>query len=163
MRATRLTLVLIAGLGPALCAMGAGSPCDRLVELLATQFVYGVSSTQLPRVEVRQCAPEGSATIQLVAWGQGQSTAPLVVSTGDFGVVQAVARANVFVVETGGATRDQVFVIVYSRGQPRLALQRVTKGTATVTVNRDSLELVIPGIYAGDAPARTETYHYDLR
>jgi len=143
-------------------AYSADRPCEKLVGLLATDFVYRVANSQLARVEIRRCSPEDSATIQLVAWRTGGAHPALVVNTDDFGVVQAVARANVFVVETGGATRDQVFVIVYSQGEPKLALKRVTKGTARIKVGPAAIDLDIEGIYAGDNPPRTESLHFAL-
>ena len=136
--------------------------CDRIVSLFATEFAYRVPNAQLARVEVRQCSAEDSATIQLVAWRTGGLSPSLVVNTYDFGVVQAVARANVFVVETGGATRDQVFVIVYDGGEPKLALRRVTKGSARIIVSPAALDLVIEGIYAGDDTPKTESQRFPL-
>jgi hypothetical protein len=140
----------------------ADKPCETVVGVLATEFVFKVPSARLARVEIRQCSPDGSASIQLAAWRSGDTAPALVVDTADFGVVQAAARANVFVVETGGATRDQVFVIVYYRGEPRLALRRTTKGTARINMSDSAIDLVIEGIYAGDAPPRTESQHFVL-
>ena len=141
---------------------GADRPCGQVVGLLATEFLYRVPNSELPRVEIRQCDPGEAGTIQLVAWPSGSKGPTLVVNTDDFGVVQAVARANTFVVETGGATRNQVFVIVYNRGEPRLVLKRVTKGTARVDVTGSEIDLVIDGIYAGDNPPRRESLHFVL-
>ncbi len=156
--------LLFAVLASGLCAQTSHveQPCDKVVGLLVTDFRYKVPSSQSARVEIRQCTPEDSATIQLVARPANGGTAALVVNTGDFGVVQAVGRANVFVVETGGATRDQVFVLVYNGGKPRLALRKVTKGTARISTSAAAMDVVIEGIYAGDAPTRTESHHFDL-
>jgi hypothetical protein len=136
--------------------------CDTVVGLLATVFVGGVPNSQLARVEMRQCSPELSATIQLAAWRSGDVTPALVVDTSDFGIVQAAARKNVFIVETSGGPRDQVFVIVYNRGEPKLALRRVTKGTALINISASAVDLIIEGIYAGDLPPRTESQHFAL-
>lgn len=141
---------------------GAEPLCDKLVGLLATDFVYRVPNSQLARVEIRQCSTEDSATIQLVAWRTGSGTPSLILNTADFGVVQATARANIFVVETGGATRDQVFVIAYTRGEPKMVLKRSTKGAARITIARSAVDLVIEDIYAGDSPPRTESHRFEL-
>ena len=141
---------------------GAEPPCDKLVGLLATAFVYNIPNSRLARVEIRQCSPEASASIQLVAWRTGGEAPTLVLNTDDFGVVQMFARENVFVIETGGATRDQVFVIEYNRGEPRVVLKRTTKGTARITVSRSALDLVIEDIYAGDSPPRRESHRFEL-
>jgi hypothetical protein len=139
------------------------APCGTIAGVLVTDFVFRTPVLQLPRVEIRQCGPETAGSIQIVAWTSGKSAAPaLVVDTGDFGVVQTVARANVFVVETGGATRDRVFIIVYEGGQPKVAMQRTTRGTASVRVDRTSLDVEIAGIYAGDAPPRLEKRRFKL-
>jgi hypothetical protein len=121
-----------------------------------------VPNSQLARVEIRQCSLKDSARIQLVAWRTGARAPTLVIDTEDFGVVQAMARANVFVVETGGATRDQVFVISYVQGEPRLVLKQITRGSARLTVSNSAVDLVIDGIYAGDQPSRTESHRFDL-
>jgi len=136
-------------------------PCDTVVGLLTTDFVYGVSNDRLARVEIRQCLGQ-SAAIQLVAWKTGDATPALIVNTNDFGVVQTTARGNVFVIETGGATRDQVFVIVFTRGSPEAVLQRVTRGTAQVRVGRAAIDIEIDGVYAGDNPPRTEVQHFAI-
>lgn len=155
-----LSMITVRSLAPA--APPAERPCETIVGQLATEFTYKVPNSRLGRVEIRQCSPDDKATIQLVAWRSGDTSPALVIDTTDFGVVQAVARGNVFVVETGGATRDQVFVIVYDRGKPRLALKRVTKGTTRITVSRLAIELVIEDIYAGDEPPRSESHRFPL-
>lgn len=141
---------------------GEEDPCARIVGLLATEFVYKVPNSELARVEIRQCAPEDSSTIQLTAWPSGRTISPLIIRTDHFGVVQAIWRANVFVVETGGATRNQVLVISYARGEPKLVLKRLTQGTARVNIRSEEIEVVIDGIYAGDSPPRTESYRFKL-
>lgn len=137
-------------------------PCEDIVGLLRTDFIYKTRHTQPPRVEVRQCEPGYAETIQLVAWRSGERKPALVINTYDFGVIQAAARGNLFIIETGGATRNQVFVIAYERGEPKLVLKRVTKGTARIIVNGSAVELVIEGIYAGDASPRTEAHRFLL-
>lgn len=136
--------------------------CQDVVGLLATDFVRGVHNTELPRVEIRQCPEARSGNIQIVAWRQKNKQAPLVLDTADFGVIQMVVRANVFVIETAGATRDQVFVICYQRGEPKLQLKQITRGTARVHVSRLAIHVEIDGIYAGDKPARSESRDFPL-
>lgn len=138
--------------------------CGALAGMLVTDFPYGKPVSELPRVEVRQCPPEASGVIQIDAFASGAAEPALVIDTGDFGVVQAIARANVFVIETGGATRDQVFAITYQRGTPQLSLRRTTRGTANVTVRQDSIEIEIGGIFRGFAPPGKEIsrFHLDL-
>jgi len=155
-----LTIVLSAsGFGGAL---GDERACDTVVGLLATEFIYKEPNSRLARVDIRQCSPEGSSTIQLAAWREGELRPALIVNTDDFGVVQVAARANVFIIETSGGTRDQVFVIQYVRGEPKLILRRTTKGTARITITGRAVDLVIEGIFAGDEPPRTEVQHYTL-
>jgi hypothetical protein len=137
-------------------------PCERTVGLLVTQFSFGTPLHRLPRVELRQCG-EGSETLQIVAWDAGGATPSLVIDTTDFTVVQCAARGNVFIIETTGGPRDRVYAIVFTRGKPQLKLMRVTRGTAKITVNEDNIELVISGIYAGDAPERSETHRFELK
>jgi len=143
-------------------AGAAERPCDKIVGLLATTFVYRIPNSQLARIEIRQCSLEDSARIQLVAWRSGKDTPAFVLNTDDFGVVQSAARANTFIIETGGATRDQVFVIVYTRGEPKIVLQRSTRGSASIKINKSTVDLIIEGIYAGDGPARVESHRFDL-
>jgi hypothetical protein len=162
MRALLWVILLVVGGVVRAVALGAEQPCDIVVGVLGTDFNYRVPSSQSARVDVRQCSPGDSATIQLVAWRSGEATPALVINTDDFGVVQTAARGNVFVIETGGATRDQVFVIVYDRGEPKLALKRVTKGSARITLSSSAVDLIIDGIYAGDSPPRVETQHFAL-
>jgi hypothetical protein len=150
----------LAALAPT--AFGAEHPCEKLVGLLATDFVYRIANSELARVEIRQCSPADSGTIQLVAWSAGSATPALLVNTDDFGVVQTVARANVFIIETGGATRDQVFVIIYNRGQPRVALRQITRGSAHIKVDAAVINVDVDGIYAGDSPPRAESRRFDL-
>jgi len=83
-------------------------------------------------------------------------------TTRDFTIVQSAARDNVFMIEISGGPRDIVWVVLYTNGIPTLELKRVTKGTAAVTINESLFTLVISGIYAGDAPPRTETHSYKL-
>lgn len=163
MRTAGWALLVVTAVGNLMAAASeVERPCEDIVGLLSTEFVYKAPNALLARVEIRQCDPGYSATIQLVAWRSGEATPALVINTYDFGVVQAAARANVFVVETGGATRNQVFVIAYERGEPKLVLKRVTKGTARISMDGSVVDLVIEGIYAGDAPPRTETHHFIL-
>ena len=138
------------------------APCPTVVGLLVTQFVYRTPISQLQRVEIRQC-DAGSETLQIVAWESRESTASLVIDTTDFTVVQTAARQSVYVIETTGGPRDQIYVIAYKDGKPRLALQRVTKGTATIKVDSVSIELLISGIYAGDAEPRQERHLFELK
>lgn len=140
----------------------ANSLCESIVGLLATEFLYKVPNLRLARVEIRQCSQREGGTIQLVAWRSGDLSPALIVNTGDFGVVQTVARVNVFVVETGGATRDQVFVIRYIYGTPELAWKRITRGTARVNVTASAIDVHIEGIYNGDGAERTESQHFAL-
>jgi hypothetical protein len=159
-RLSRLTLVVLSCAVP--LAWGADHPCEEVVGLLATEFRYKVPILALPRIEIRQCNPNDSATIQLVAWRADSKDPSLLINTDDFGVVQAIARANVFIIETGGATRDQVFVITYVRGEPKLAWKRTTKGSARVVISASAIDVLIDGIYAGAEPPRSESQHFAL-
>jgi len=133
-----------------------------MVGLLVTELVYETPLRALPRVEIRQCETP-SGTLQLLAWEPRATSPTLVIDTTDLTIVQSVARGNTYVIETTGGPRDRVYVIQYEDGRPKLRLMRVTKGTATITVGQDSIQLVISGIYAGDAKPLTETYRYALR
>ena len=136
------------------------APCPTVVTLLVTQFIFNVPIAELPRLEVRQCGSEEE--LQIVAWKNKAKMPSLVIDTYDHTVVQAVARANIFVIETTGGPRDLVYVIVYRGGEPTLALKSVTKGTANVSIGETQLNLVISGIFSGDANPRTETYSFKL-
>lgn len=138
-------------------------PCASLVVRLVNQLVLGVPIEQTTRVEVRRCDAAVSGSLQIVAWESGALKPSLVIDTTDFTVVQAAGRQNAFVIETTGGPRDRVYVVLYEDGKPTLKLKQVTKGTARVTLQRDSLDLVINGTYAGNLPPRTETYHYTLQ
>lgn len=136
--------------------------CPNQISLTTTDFRYKIPLPQMARIELRQCEPGSSEVIQIVAWRSGGTSPDLIIETGDFGLVQSVSRANIFFFETGGATRDHIFVIAYKNGLPSLALRKATKGTATVTVTSSSLDLSVEGICAGDKPSITESYHFDL-
>ena len=128
--------------------------------MLVTQLISDVQVKELPRVEVRQCGTE--QVLQIVAWKEKSDVPSLVADTTDFTIVQSAARDNVFMIETSGGPRDIVWVVLYTNGIPPLELKRVIKGTAAVTINESLFTLVISGIYAGDAPPRTETHSYKL-
>jgi len=135
--------------------------CPTVVGIIVNQFTFQVALSETPRVEIRRCGE--NETLQIAAWQANAPEPSLLVDTTDFTVVQTAARQNVYVIETTGGPRDRIYVVLYQNGKPTLKLQRVTRGTAKITMTRDSLDLVIPDIYAGDAQARTETYHYDLQ
>lgn len=137
------------------------APCPKVVGLLVTRFVYGTPVSKLPRVEIRQCG-DGSEALQIVAWEAQARRPSLVVDTTDFTVVQMAARGSSYVIETTGGSRNRIFVITYNRGKPLLAVRRITKGTATLKLDSVSLEIVIDGIYAGDAEPRKETHVFKL-
>jgi TonB family protein len=136
--------------------------CPTIVGELATYFVNGKPSSKLARVEVRQCSPEEGYKIQLVAWPSGRQQSPLVIDTAGFGVTQAVASANMFVIETGGGMTDQVFVIGYEHGKPRLLQRGVTTESAEIKTSAKALDLLIPEFSIGGAPPRTARYHFKL-
>ena len=140
-----------------------GTPCPKLVGLLVPESVFGTSTSNFSRIELRQCDPARSESIQIVAWEKDNNSPALVIDTTDFVVVQTVARGNVYLIETTGGPRDRVYVIAYEKGKPLLKLMRVTRGTARVTITNEWLEVVIPEIYAGDEPPRTETHRFSVR
>jgi TonB family protein len=158
----------LAGLMAVLHGIGAQdstlqAPCPTIVGELATYFVNGKPSSQLARVEVRQCSPEEGYKIQVVAWPSGRQQSPLVIDThGGFGVTQAVASANIFVIEIGGGMADRVFVVGYENGKPKLLQQGVTTESAEVKTSAKALDLLIPEFSIGGAPPRTARYHFNL-
>jgi TonB family protein len=157
----------LAGLMAVLHGIGVQSsppqaPCPTIVGVLATYFVNGKPNSKLARVEVRQCSPEEGYKIQLVAWPSGRQQSPLIIDTDGFGVTQAVASANIFVIEAGGGTADQVFVIGYEHGKPRLLQRGVTTGSAEVQTSAKALDLLIPDFSIAGAPPRTARYHLKL-
>jgi hypothetical protein len=162
---THLTAFL-AGLTAVLHGIGlqgsTQAPCPTIVGELATYFVDGKPNSQLARVQVRQCSPEEGYKIQLVAWPSGRQQSPLVIDTHGFGVTQAVASANIFVIETGGGMTDTVFVIGYEDGKPRLLQRGVTKESAEVKTSPKALDLLIPEFSIGGAPPHTARYHFKL-
>lgn len=163
-----LRLILLSGLLPFLSCRALGGEsassviCSSIVSILVNQLTFQRPLAETARVELRRCGETVSENLQIVAWEAGASKPTLVVDTTDFAVVQTAARQNIYVIETTGGPRDRVFVVLYEQGKPTLRLQRVTRGTARITLFRNSLELVIPDIYNGDAPPRTETYRYAL-
>ena len=157
-QAVTTSLLLIASLS-AQSHEAATKPCPIVVVKLATEFIYQVSQATLPRVEVRHC--DGvSDTLQLAAWQRNGSMPALIVDTGDFGVIQAAARGNVFVIETSGATTDTVYLIDYEHGRPKLILKRVSHETAEMRVTDDAIELTITGLSLFGQPDRTEQHRY---
>jgi len=136
--------------------------CEERVGLVTTDFRYKVPTSQMARIELRQCEVGGAETVQIVIWRAGATSPAMVIESGDFGVVQVFCRANVFVLETGGATTDQVFVIIYRHGSPSLELRKTTRGTATLTASPKFVDVLIEGIFAGADPDRTEKYRFDL-
>ena len=140
-----------------------GTQTCETVGVLSTAFGYRSRFAKQARVEIRRCKHNtGDLTLDILAWAQDSSKPELVIHTGDFGVVQSIGRDNVFVIETGGATTDQIYVIGYRNHRPRLLLRRVTRGTAEMSVAESSIGLLIKGIYAGDEPPRTERHTYQL-
>jgi hypothetical protein len=148
---------------PALAVSPEPVLCDSVVLRLVNQLVTQVPIGETPRVEVRRCEQEGTESLQIAAWESKTARPALLISTTEFTIVQTVARQNLFLIETTGGTRDRIYVIVYQNDKPTLKLQRTTKGTAQITMDRNNLDLVIPDIYAGDLPPRTEKYHYPLQ
>jgi hypothetical protein len=138
------------------------APCPTIVGVLATYFANGKPNSRLARVEVRQCSPEEGYKIQLVAWPSGRQQSPLIIDTDGFGVTQAVASANIFVIEAGGGMADQVFVIGYEDGNPRLLQRGVTTGSAEVQTSAKAVDLLIPDFSIAGAPPRTARYHFKL-
>lgn len=136
------------------------TPCPNLVGLLVTQFTFKATISELPRVEIRQCGT--FEVLQIVAWEANSRLPSLILDTTDFTVVQSIARKNLYLIETTGGARNRIYIIVFEKGKPRLALKRVTKGTAKLTIGERHCEVVISGIYAGDAEPRTEKYKFDL-
>lgn len=135
--------------------------CGTIVGLYQLEFRYEQPASQSARVEVRQCHEQAEA-LQIVAWSSRAGKPDLVIETSDFVVTASAFRSNVAVIETTGGSRDQVYVLVYEKGKPHLALRRSMKASALVTLSDGTLHLVIPGIYAGDAPPRTEEHDFKL-
>ncbi len=164
---TAHSTAFLAGLIAVLHGIGVQSstlqaPCPTMVGELSTYFVNGKPNSQLARVEIRQCSPEEGYKIQVVAWPSGRRQSPLVIDTDGLGVTQAVASANIFVIETGGGMADQVFVIGYEDGKPRLLQRGVTTESAEVKTSAKALDLLIPEFSIGGAPPRTARYHFNL-
>lgn len=142
--------------------IGPATLCSTVVGRLVNQLTFKIPIDETARVELRRCAETESGALQIAAWEAKASKPSLVIDTTDFTIVQTASRQNIYVIETTGGPRDRIYVVLYEKGKPTLKLQRVTRGTATITMTRDSLELVIPDIYAGDLPPRTEKYRYPL-
>ena len=149
---------------PSLPSVQGANLCEDVVWRINTAIKHGTPSDQLPRVEVRRCLPNSSDFLQISAWvSGGNSNPPVVLDTSDFFVVQVAARGNVVVIETGGGTTDQVFVITYKHGVPALVLRQNTGGTAEILVQKDKVTVAIRGIYNGDAPDRTESHTFEVK
>jgi hypothetical protein len=135
-------------------------PCTTVDTMLVTQFIANTATDKLPRVEARRCGIEEK--LYIVGWREDEAIPALVIDTTDFVIVQAVARGNVFLLETTGGSRDIIWVVVFKKGTPKLELKRVTKGTAKVTLDETHMHIIISGIWAGDEEPITERYDFSL-
>jgi hypothetical protein len=130
------------------------SPCSVLVGLVSTEFQYHALNSMRARVELRRCGSESGEALQLLAWRNDRKEPDLSVATNSFGVVQIAARENVFVIEMGGATSDQIFAVVFKNGQPRLVLKHTTRGTATIRINTQEIDIDVPATSVGKVTER---------
>lgn len=152
-----MLLTLSAG-AAAQSGVDAARECPQLASLLVTQLAYGRPVSSLERVEARVCGP--GEQIRITAWKGGESMPALAADTTDFTIVQVAAKKNVFVIETTGGPRNQVFVIVYEGGTPKLKKRLVTRGYTAIETGEHKMRVRAAGIYAGDAPPRTEEHEF---
>ena len=144
-----------------LVAQSSQSLCPNVLRLLSIET--DSSARKPPRVEVRRCGVDRGEGLQILAWQAGTRAAPiLVIDTHGFGVVQTFSRDNIFLIETANGARNRVFVIQYESGTPKLVVNQVTKGTAEVAASEKYVVVTITGIWAGDAPPRTESHTFLL-
>ena len=153
-------LVAAQRLAPASQHIDTPADCSELVGLLLPDADYDVVASKQPRVELYRCSQNNGANIRIVAWEAGARKASLTVDSYQLAVVQTAARHNIFVVETGGGSRNEVVIIVFRAGRPQLVAQQRTKGTAELRVSESAFDVKIVGIWAGDAPERVKEYHF---
>lgn len=152
-------LVLSVGV-PAQSDVAATPECPELASRLITQLVYQRPVNSLERVEARVCGAALGRQVQIMAWKDKEAIPALIVDTSDFTIVQVAAKNNVFVIETTGGPRNQVFVVVYEGGTPKLKKRLVTRGYTAIATDEQKMRVRVVGVFAGDAAPRTEEHEF---
>jgi hypothetical protein len=115
--------------------------CSEIQSSLVPQSKFTVPTTKLARLEIRRCDLEYADLLQLVGWAGGASRPALIVDTNRSTVAELVMRGNVVVIVTAGATTEVLQVIRFSKGVPKLALERHLKEIPKVTISSDTVNI----------------------
>jgi hypothetical protein len=102
---------------------------------------------QQRRFELRQCSGD---QIIVMAYAKHNAQPSLVFNTGD-GYPRYLAHiGNIVVFQSVGGASDHVYVFVFERGKPALALKTATKGLIQVKQSERAVVVVVPPtIYPG--------------
>ena len=149
-----MILLLVFVAAPALGQNDRGSPpklCDEVVTTVYPQWLSRVPRQELRRVEVRNCRVEDWGFLQIAAWSDHGQRPALVVETKRSTIVKIAMTGDVFVLETAGASSNVVQVVVYEKGQPRLALSDAVKAYAHIDM---SWKKVVVGLPQEEGPER---------
>lgn len=106
------------------------------------------------RVEIRQCpgaAASLSGWIQIVAWKKGMWKPSLILNAEDSGFYQLAMIEGVYVFELMGGIAQQVLAIVYTDGEPKLALNTSSRGEISLETSSSKIIVEVPGRTPDDA------------
>ena len=95
------------------------------------------------RFELRQCNGE---KIIVTAYENGQTAPSLVFDTGDIYPRFMAHVFNVLAFQSVGGASDHVYVFVFHKGKPSLALQTSTKDLIQVEQSDKSIAVIVPPI-----------------
>ncbi len=142
-------------------------PCRGLLAAFPASLVQLDSLTgAFARFEMHRC---GSGNIQIHAFEKGAAGPSFVFDTGDDYPAYLVHVSNVLVLQSGGGSCDHVYVFIFVKGKPRLALQSATKDQVQVRrIAGDKVEVEVPVVTYPDhtgkfppAPIRRYLYPYE--
>ena len=138
-------IIVILLLSVPIVGLAETSPCDEVALRLVPWLPDGLKVERAARVEVRRCGAGRLpiAFLQLCGLALNKEKPEFVLDTGHIGISQLAMTTAAVGVVTFGGTVDQIFVIVFEKGVPRLVLRRTTKGTAELRTAEDALTVVI--------------------
>jgi hypothetical protein len=98
------------------------------------------------RVELRQCIVKTSptfATVQIVAWGAGETTPSVSFDTEERRLNQFAVTKDAYVFEFAGPSRSRVFGIAFEWGKPRFALRTTARAHTEMISDGNSITVKI--------------------
>ncbi|MFN8005796.1 MAG: hypothetical protein U0V70_01960 [Terriglobia bacterium] len=117
-----------------LCAADPTTPCHGLLATFPASVLQLDSlNGTFPRFELHRCAP---GVVQVYGFEKGAIAPSLVFDTGDDYPLYLVHVENILVFQSGGGSSDHVFVFLFEKGKPKLALKTSTKGLIQVQKTR---------------------------